>query len=162
MIKKAKNDIVLNFVRITENDYITNITKKSLFNHLVNEQITYRNLPADFKFPYETARSRIKRKSLTASGRESPLKDIDRQVVDLILCMSRIKNSLTPFEGLELVNDLIENTEGLKLKLIDWKLTRNIYYSDYESLGRVGPNWWRSFMDRNGMEIASTSSKKRS
>ena len=110
-IKQAKNDICKNFVRITEHDNLTKITKKGLFDFLVKEQQMYGNLPAGFNFSYETMRSRIRRHNFDGNGNESPMRQIEQQIVEIIICMSKIKRSITPFEGLALINDLIDGTE---------------------------------------------------
>lgn len=39
-IEKTKDDIVENFVKNTEQDYLTQVSKKGLFEYLVKEQIT--------------------------------------------------------------------------------------------------------------------------
>ena len=145
IIKQAKNDIIMNYVRIIDNDNCHEITKKGLFQCLVKEQKMTYNLPDSFHFPYETALSRIKRKNLTACGNDCPLKKVESQFVFILLCMSRLNMSLRPFESLTLINECINGTSVQK-ELIEWKLKRKIYFSSADDLGKVGKSYWRSFL----------------
>ena len=85
IIKQAKNDIIMNYARIIDNDICHEITKKGLFQCLVKEQKMTYNLPDTFHFPYETALSRIKRNNLTACGNDCPIKKVESQFVFILL-----------------------------------------------------------------------------
>ena len=51
----------------------------------------HNNIPDDFHFPYNTAMSCIHRDNLEATGKDSPLKKVEDQFVQVLLSMSKIK-----------------------------------------------------------------------
>ena len=93
------------------------------------------NLPSDFLFPYSTALGKI-RKSLKGNKNTSPLETYENWFVEIILCMNRLKRSLTSSEGLGLVNEIIAVTI-IQHELIDYKLQHHIYYESMKDLGQV-------------------------
>ena len=99
-IEAAKNNIILNYVKIIDNDDIGNISKKGLFDCLVKEQVMQNNLPDTFDFPFNTAISRIRRGNITACGRVSPLQAVESQFIHILLSMSKINKCLRPTESL--------------------------------------------------------------
>ena len=94
--------------------------KQDIFNRIVIEEMNLYGITNKFIFPYSTMRSRIKRNSLNAKGTESPICSIESKLVQLILCMNKIKRSMTVSEGLMLANDLIRGTDT-EQKLVQWK-----------------------------------------
>ena len=58
--------------------------------------------------------SQVKRKNLQALGVKSPLAKIESDLVELILCMSKLKRSLTVSKKLHLCNQLIDSTDVQK------------------------------------------------
>ena len=72
----------------------------------LEERIRYK-LPLTFNFPYTTLLSRILRSSLNAEGSHCPLIFVEDKIVEIILCVSKIKQSLTVAERLRLINKLI-------------------------------------------------------
>ena len=74
-----------------------------------------------------------------------PLSDIKPKLVQLNLCMSYTKRSLTVSEGLRLPNNLIKDILAQE-KLIAWKMARKIYQEKEEELGTVGFSYWKAFL----------------
>ena len=134
-------------------------SKKHLFMKILQEETTKFKLGADFRFPYSTALSRIRRSSLNADGIYSPLFAIESKIISLIICMSKIKRAMTCSEALRLINELIDGTETQK-QLIAWKLKMRIYFTVPQDLGRVGLSWWNNFLKRNCHLLRSKSGKK--
>ena len=158
-IENAKKNIVMNYVRIIENNNIGDITKKGLFDCLVKEQIMENSLPDSFSFPYHTAISRIRRGNLTACGNNSPLQNVEKHFIHILLCMAKINKSLRPFESLQLINDCIEGTP-VQQELIKWKLRRNIYFESTTDLGHVGQSNWRPFLKKNAHILRCKNGRK--
>ena len=84
---------------------------------------------------------------------------IEDRLVELLLCMSKIKRSLTASEGLRLANELIAGSE-IQHRLILWKIKKNIYHSNPLEMGTVGPLYWNGFMKRNGDRIRCKKGRK--
>ena len=89
---------------------------------LITDIFRKRNLPDDCVIKSDTIRRRISRRRpfVTQVGTVSPLASIEDAVVDIIIQMARIRQSLSPSKGLKLVNDMIEGTE-LQEDLVKWK-----------------------------------------
>ena len=119
-----------------------------------------RNLPPDFSMPLDTIRTRIKRKKLFAfhRGHTTPLLDIEPVVVSTIKQMCQIRQCLTPPQGIELVNSMIDGTEVQK-NLVRFK-KKNSHAPTDASLGTVGRGYWNGFMRRNGDQIVSRRGQK--
>ena len=146
-------------LEVQNNIYPNYVPKKQIFERVFKEEKHQFRLKKSFKFPYNTAISRIKRNSLNADGTFSPLYFIEDQIVQLCIVMSKLKSSLSVSEGLSLVNELIENTP-IQQSLIDWKKLHNTYHKDPSDLGKVGHNYWLNFIRRKGHLIRSKSGKK--
>ena len=105
----------------------------------------------------DTIRSRAKRGSLAppTRGPPSPLAAAEDALVVLAAAMARVRQPITPTEGLALMNSLIKET-GLQQKLIDFKCNRcdNKNETD-EKLGQVGMGYWRGFMQRHGSKLVT-------
>ena len=125
-----------------------------LFNQLMIKEKQNYDVSNDFKFPFKSMKTRIARNSISANGTNSPIIFIEHKFVDLILCMSNIKRSLKPSECLMLINELIDGTE-IQNHLIDWKINKNIFHKDRNDLGKLGWNYWRSFLKRNSDTLKS-------
>ena len=130
-----------------------------LFNQLMIKEKQNYDVSNDFKFPFKSMKTRIARNSISANGTNSPIIFIEHKFVDLILCMSNIKRSLKPSECLMLINELIDGTE-IQNRLIDWKINKNIFHKDRNDLGKLGWNYWRSFMQRNSDTLKSKIGRK--
>ena len=133
--------------------------KLKLFKRICEQERVKLGLDDSFKFEYKAAMARIRRSSLDGCNRQSPLIFIEDKIVELVLCMSNIKRSLSVSEGLSLVNELIVDTK-LQDRLIDWKLKNNIFYSCKEELGKVGVGYWHRFLKRNRHRLRSKKGRK--
>ena len=60
---------------------------------------------------------------------------------------------------MDLINDIIDGTD-LQKRLINWKIKHRIYSKNDGDIGKVGLNYWRNFMIRNGHKIRSKNGKK--
>lgn len=69
--------------------------------------------------------ARIRRDSLDANDTQSPMSRIEPKLIQLILCMSNIKRTLTVSKGLMLANDPIAGTKTQEY-LIEWKKKKKI------------------------------------
>ena len=69
-----------------------------------------------------TVRKRVQRRKIFAShrGYTSPLISLEHGIISIIKKMCCIIQSLTPTQGLDLVNSMIENTEAQRM-LVRWK-----------------------------------------
>ena len=157
--RKAKHDIICNYMWEVQNLHLQNLHKKDIFSIVFEETSRRMNLDGSFKFPYETALSRIRRNNLSANGNDSPLLPIENEIVELLSCMNKLKRSLTASDGLQLINELIDNTP-IQQRLREWKIKKQIYYKDEYDLGRVGLTYWRSFLKRNNYQMRTKSGKK--
>lgn len=89
------------------------ISKRNIYRSIFNEEKSSYNLKDSFSFPFKTVRSRIKNENLAANGRQSPMIAIESKLVTLVMCMGRIKRTLT-ISQVSLANDLIQKTETQK------------------------------------------------
>ena len=133
--------------------------KKQLFDAIVNEVRRNFELNNEFQFQFAAAKARICRNKFKACYNSSPLQAIEDKIVALILCMSKIKWSLTASEGLVLVNEVTKGT-GTQERLIEYKLNRNMYFSDRTKLEEVGLKYWRIFLRRNCHLLRSKSGRR--
>ena len=62
-------------------------------------------------------------------------------------------------EGLHLCNELIAGTE-IQQKLIEFKISRQIYAGSVADLGRVGRHYWKKFLPRNKNELRAKPGRK--
>ena len=109
--KEAKHGIVCHYLWETQNhDKLQPVSKQQVFNNIFQRVIQHYDLPDTFSFPYSTALSRIRQGRLKANGNDSPLLIIEPKIVELAICMSKLKRSLTCSDGLRLVNELINGT----------------------------------------------------
>ena len=159
IVSDAQYSIIVRYLREIELEDNFGKTKRSIFFKILAEEKIKHNLKPSFRFPYQTLISRIRRCSLRAMGGMCPIIKIEKKIIDLVLCMSKIKRSLTVSETLNLINELIDGTE-IQVELIQWKLDHKIYYSENSPLGTVGRKWWINFVKRNGHLIKSKSGKK--
>ena len=119
----ATNEIALEYLEMKEgagDNCLENGTLKKLIADISRK----RNLPDDCVIKCDTIRRRISRHRpfVTQVGTVSPLARIEDAVVDIIIQMARIRQSLSPSKGLKLINDMIDGTE-LQEELVKWKET---------------------------------------
>ena len=108
------------------------------------------------KISKSTIRTRVLKNALicTHAGQCSPLQKIEPILVQIIVQMARIRQPLTPSEGLQLVNSLIDGMH-IQQELIQWKRKFSI-----NSYGYVGTGYWNAFMKRQGHQIMSSRGQK--
>ena len=85
---------------------------------------------------------------INMQGQVSPLAYIEQKIVDIVVRMARIRQYLTPSQGLNIVNCVIQGTERQKA-LIEWKRS-NLCSTDEEALGKVGIGYWHNFIKLKG------------
>ena len=127
-------------------------TKKALFQNILETKMQNYDVGDDFWYPYLTMLARINRDSLDGNGSQSPMSRIEPKLIQLILCMSNIKRTLTVSEGLMLANDLIAGTKTQE-DLIKWKTKKKIYHNDDSTMGTVGWNYFRGFLKRHEYDL---------
>ena len=148
--KDVTHNIICNYVwetkkyGIDSNDEVN----KQIFHKILQRAKEHYDLPSTYTLPYSTVLSRVRRGNLNGDGNASPLLAIEPKIVELVICMSKLKRSLNCSEGLRLINELIDGTL-IQQKLIEWKKKRKIQSSSPEDLGKVGRKYWQSFMKRN-------------
>ena len=152
--KEATHNIICRYMWNVEHADLNNTFKKDIFRDVMERARVQYKLAESFHLPYETVLSRIRRNNLSGDGHYTPLLPVENKIVELIVCMSKLKRSLKASEGLRLVNELIDGTL-IQQRLIDWKDKMNIYSNSLEDRGKVGMSYWRSFMHRNSHIIRS-------
>ena len=157
--KSAKHHIICNYMWEVKHADTSMISKKDIFAYVYEDTKKRYGLNDKFSFPYETALSRIRRNNISADGLNSPLLPIEQEIVDLLLCMSKIKRALTASDGLRLINELIDGTEVQK-RLIEWKTKMKTPYKHHSDLGRVDLSYWNKFLKRNKYQLRSKVAKK--
>ena len=146
----AKNEIAVRYKKVkdeSENKPVSNGTLNKIIEYVKKEK----KIPHDTVIKADTIRRRISRMRphVLSSGGISPLISIEDSVVQIIIQMARIRQSLTPSKGLQLVNDMIHNTP-LQTDLIKWKEKHTSNATD--TLGR---KYWKNFMRRHKDKIKS-------
>ena len=112
---------------------------------IVNEVREKMNLPTDFEIKKITIKRRIQRKRTVVEahecmgGLDTPLAEIEPSIVEIVLCMSKLRQSLTCNQITHLVNSCIDGTPYQK-NLIAFKIRHKIDQPE-EKLGKVGANY---------------------
>ena len=146
----AKNEIAVRYKKVkdeSENKPVSNGTLNKIIEYVKKEK----KIPHDTVIKADTIRRRISRMRphVLSSGGISPLISIEDSVVQIIIQMARIRQSLTPSKGLQLVNDMIHNTP-LQTDLIKWKEKHTS-----NATGTLGRKYWKNFMRRHKDKIKS-------
>ena len=152
--KEATYNLICKYMWEVENTDTNRFFKKDIFERVMEDARQKYELAETFYLPYETVLSRIRRKNLDANGHLSPLLPIEDKIVEIIVCMSKLKRSLKASEALCLINELIDGT-NIQEYLIQWKQKMNIYSTSPEDHGKVGMKYWRNFLKRNESIIRS-------
>ena len=158
-IIEMKNDIAQEYK--IEHDKLKKEGKKLKPGQLKEmiENHKKRNNLMDVNIPEVTIRMRAQRHTSVIhhtnhGGLQSPLVEIDEDIVKIILMMARIRQCLTPSTGLALVNSLIDK-QPIQQKLIAWKKK----FSSNDT-GTVGYKYWNGFMKRNKYRLVSRRGQK--
>lgn len=83
-----------------EHSDLNHVFKKDIFANVMERAREQYKLADTFHLPYETVLSRIRRNNLSGDGHLSPLLPVEEKIVELIICMSKLKRSLKASEGL--------------------------------------------------------------
>ena len=162
-IVAAKNEITETFLTTKNTTKATSgkrVANGSL-QTIIDDVKERRNLPAGFNMSHSTVRQRLKRGKTFAShrGHTSPLLGFEPAVLTTIKQMCRIRQSLTPTQGIALVNSMIIDTDEQR-QLVEWKHTNSHVNDDVTLTGQVGKGYWQLFMKRNRSKIRSTRGQK--
>jgi hypothetical protein len=113
-------------------------------------------LPAGFYISKNTIRSRVKRKNAEPSITMSPIHAAEESLIQLCLMMGKVRQPLTPTEGIQLMNSLIKDRE-LQSELIEYKRRRcHLGQGNYpERLGEVGRGYWYGFIRRHSHRLVT-------
>ena len=109
----------------------------------------------------EMVKQRLKRKStfiIGSSGLWSLLRPIEPNIVNTIIQIARIRESIRPSTGVILVNSIIKGTP-VQDELIRWKRWTGSYNTD--GLGEVGRGYLKKCMKRKKDKIFSKKGKER-
>lgn len=79
-------------------------------------------------------------------------------LLQVLICMSRMRMPLTQGEGIALVNSMIKDTP-YETELINWKRKQKVDQPENE-LGTVGVSYWYGFLKRHKKELVSKKGKK--
>ena len=132
--------------------------KKGRLTELINEIKSKNNIATSIKIQENTIRRRSQRGKMYSDGvggHQSPLTPIEPTIVSTIIQMARIRQCLTPSQGLKLVNDIIKDTP-VQQDLEDFKTK----FSLSKNPRSVGSGYWRGFKKRNGHLIVSKRGQK--
>jgi hypothetical protein len=162
LIANAKNEITALYEKRRLELGLKKKVGDGAFNNIVKEIIAKYDLPDTFTFEYKTAMKRISRRKTCiahgSKGPQSPLEDIEDDLVQFIILLGDTGAPLTPPQVLQLANSLIKDTPTQQ-KLIDWKTSRKMKGSDQE-LGTVGLKYLTNFMKRNKDKLRSKRGKR--
>ena len=116
------------------------------------------NLDEDAVISTHCIRQRVKKGCLEMKdakpGPKSPLQMYELDFVKIMVQMAKMRQALSPSEGISLINSLIEGTQGQK-GLIAFKKQ-----SSYGDSGSVGIGYWRRFKERCEHLICSKKGQK--
>ena len=159
----AKNEIAklfletVNTAKATTGKRVTNGALQAIIDDVRDR----RNLPAEFTMLHSTVRKRIERGKIFAThrGHTSPLISLEQSAVTTIKQMCRIRQCLTPNQGIALINSMVVGTDA-QSKLVEWKNKNSHINDDIDLQGQIGKGYWQGFMKRNRSKIRSTRGQK--
>jgi hypothetical protein len=129
-VESAKAEIT--FLYKQEYDSIDTVGRKrvscGLYDKIHETVKAKRNLPKDFTFPYNSAKKRIARNTDVdidgvPTGHQSPLRDCEEGMIDIIIKLGKIGAPITCGTALRLINELIDGTIHQQ-RLVLWKKAR--------------------------------------
>jgi hypothetical protein len=137
--------------------------EKGCYKKIFEDVKSRRNLPDFFKFPYSTARKRIKTevqldKDTIPIGKKSPLYGIERNIIDLLIILSKIGSPVPRGNAIRLINEMIDGTIHQE-RLIQYKKARG-YQQSSEEMGRVGQKYWYRFLEKYQHKITSKKGRR--
>ena len=101
---------------------------------------------------HSTIRSRSWRGIAKSNGRgvQSPLADAEKALVAICIQMGKIRQPLNCTEAIELMNNLIQDTDSQKA-LLEFQRMRKLGSKD----GKASKGWWAGFLCRHEHEIVT-------
>jgi hypothetical protein len=161
-IAAAKDEITqlyLEELRKTKEDgSLVKKTKKGIYDKIVKNVITSKDLPESFCFPYNSAMQRIYRNSVSVppgkKGPASPLEEIEEDIVELVILLGETGCPLTPPNVIRLINSMIKGTP-IQSKLIQFKRKTSPDNIPEHKLGTVGTTYYKGLMERNRIRLRS-------
>jgi hypothetical protein len=151
----TKNEIAHRF--FTEKNAARKKLKRGRLDEIITEVKKRNNLSEDVVINKTLIRSRIKKNIFVRnghSGPSSPLASIEPHIVEMLIVLSKMRESLTPGNCINLINSLLVGTETQKA-LIAWKKQ----YSHGES-GTIGYGYWLGLKKRHADKICSKRGQK--
>ena len=122
-------------------------------NRVICEVRESNGFPDDIVISEECVQQRSKKKSLfvvcASPETLSPLHDCEMEFLQVLIQMSKIRQSQSPTESLTLINSMIAGTKTQR-DLILFKMK----YS-FGNTGAVGDGYWKGFKKRHGHLISS-------
>ena len=109
----CKNAITKEYASVVVDAKVLGATVRvGYLKQLIHEKKLAYGVPPSTKIPNSTIYSRMHRQKteVYGLGPETPMRDCESQLVNLIIKMSRIRRCLTPSQCLYLANDLIAGT----------------------------------------------------
>ena len=133
--------------------------KKGCLTEIIRKVKRTNNLPESVDIHGSMICKRLTRGTTFSNGvgrHTSPLLDLERTFVSIIVHMARIRQSLTPAQALNLINGMV-NMAPVQHKLIAFK---EKYYTSDTDPGKVGPGYWRGSRKRNDHMLVSKKGAK--
>ena len=148
---QMKNEIAERFSAVKQKSKKNRKVKSGTLKGII-EDVKNKYKLHDIKISPSAIRQRLYRKKPIChhvAGRISPLESIEPTVISIVIQMARIRQSLSPSEGLRLINSLIKDTK-IEDDLVYWKKK----FSNNTS-PTVGLGCWSRFMKRHKDKIVS-------
>ena len=131
--------------------------KRGRLDDIIKEVKERNSLPDDIVIDKPLIRQRMKQNifvSVGHAGLSSPLTKIEPEIVETLIQLSKMRQSLTPSQSVKLINSMITGTD-IQQKLISFKQK----YS-HGGDGTVGVGYWNGFKKRNADKIVSKRGQK--
>ena len=137
--------------------------RKGTLEKVIQDVRKKRGLPDNFSISTELIRKQVNRKGLLVSkfkcsGEVYPLLNIEPLIIEVLIHMSRIGESLTPSRAITLTNDMIIST-SYQDKLSCWKKIHTSTKNP-DDLEEIGYKYWLNFKKRNSDEIITRKGEK--
>ena len=137
--------------------------KRGRFDEIAKELRALRNISDSAVVSKRSAERRVQRGNLVITSRTggtpSPMAPYEDYFVDVIIKLSRCRHSISPNEGLMLINSLIKGTE-IENKVKEWKIKHACVSDTSNADGKLGATYWKNFTKRHGHRIVSKKGEK--
>jgi hypothetical protein len=149
----AKQDcitaIALEYKSLVEQAVVTYAPKGHLIK-LTDEKKEEFGLSADYYISTNTIQTHVKKKNPEPNRQTSPIQAAKESLIQICLTMGKVRQPLTPTEGILLMNSLIKDRQ-LQSDLVNYKKQhQDLGHGKYpERLGEVGRGFWYGFMKRH-------------